>query len=128
MKIKYLFCYLLASAADFAQGQSNDYLPSQPAVSGADISSRVVDLEVRQILLERKVKALEEQLQPKGTNESASRNGDRMHPRHIEVIKKDRPIQNRQSEVQYPIYPIVPMPYGTGGNMAPMPPVTSPGP
>ncbi len=114
MKIIYLFFSLIAATIVFAQDQSNDYLSSQPAASGSDLSSRVVDLEVRQILLERKVKALEEQLQQKGSSGAASTEGYRMHPRHIEVIKKDRPSQNRQSEVQYPIYPIVPMPYGNG--------------
>ena len=115
-----LFMGLIASLG-FAQEASTLAVPAQDAGKGADMSERQLDLEVRQIVMERKIRELEAQVKQQQDVNSGSSEANavyRMQPRHIEVLKKEtpQPIRNKQIP-PYPIYPVLPL----QNNNAPIP-------
>lgn len=104
------FGLLLVASMVFAQDPFYPPPPTQRLDN--DLIQRQLDLEARQLVLERKLKDLEELLmrQQQGleTLEPTHTSKYRMSPRHIEIIKKQPQSLEIAPTIPYPMYRIAP--------------------
>ncbi len=111
MNILGLLSLMMCVGLVSAQDELDILAPVSSSKTEAELSSRQLDLEVRQIMMDKKLKELDERLkQVEGRAKSDQDAANRMTPRHVEVLKKDRPpTMDSKSSIPYPIYPVIPL-------------------
>lgn len=108
---KVFLLFIMYCSFASAQDQMDLSSPAPNSQVGSELTSRQIDLEVRQILTDKKIRELEERLkQVEGKLTEDQNVSNRMVPRHVEILKKDRPpTMDRQSSIPYPVYPVIPL-------------------
>ena len=107
MKIFILLTLMAMPSVVFAKDETYAALSN---ITKPEVVSRQLDMEVRQLAMERKLRDLEEKLMKQNQNVEKIEPMHpmyRMRPWHIEVTKTDQQPLETPPSMQYPIYPII---------------------